>query len=139
MGMIQLDLNPSHKKLRQFGLVALIMLTIIALLLGWRFNLPKGVVIGLCAAGAVLFIISRISTRLIWPVYAGLMVVSFPIGWVISHLVMGLFFFGVITPVGLVFRLLGRDALHRKWDPNADSYWVKYPRPDSVKRYFRQF
>jgi len=119
MGMIQLDLNPSHKKMRQFGLIALIMLTIIALLLGWRFDLHKSVVIGLCAAGAVLFIISRISTRLIWPVYAGLMVISFPIGWVISHLVMALFFFGIITPVGLVFRLLGRDALHRKWDRGA--------------------
>ena len=139
MGMIQLDLNPSHKTLRQFGLISLIMLTIIGLLLGWRFGLPKGIVIGLCAAGAGLFILSQISVRLIRPVYVGLMIVSFPIGWVISHLVMIIFFFGIITPVGLVFRLLGRDALHRKWDLQAKSYWVKYPRPDSVQRYFRQF
>ena len=139
MGMIQLDLNPSHKTLRQFGLICLIMLNVIGLLLGWRFDLPKIAVIGLCLGGIVLFVLSRISAKFLKPVYVGLMVISFPIGWVISHLVMVLFFFGVITPVGLVFRLLGRDALHRKWDRQAESYWVKYPRPDSVKRYFRQF
>ena len=137
--MIQLDLNPSHKTLRQFGLICLIMLNVIGLLLGWRFDLPKIAVIGLCLGGIVLFVLSRISAKFLKPVYVGLMVISFPIGWVISHLVMVLFFFGVITPVGLVFRLLGRDALHRKWDRQAESYWVKYPRPDSVKRYFRQF
>ena len=139
MGMIQIDLNPSAKKLRQFGLVALIMLVVVGLLLGWRFGIHKGIVGGICAIGIILFIMSRISPTLIRPVYAGLMIISFPFGWVISHFVMVLFYFGIITPVALVFRLFGRDVLHRRWDRQADSYWVSYPRPDSVKRYFKQF
>jgi hypothetical protein len=137
--MIQLDLRPASKTLRQFGLICLIMLTGIGLLLKWRFALSTAAVIGLSAAGLVLFVLGLISPKLIWPFYAGLILAGFPIGWAVSHLVMILFFFGVITPVALVFRLLGRDALHRQWDRQARSYWVPCSRPDSVKRYFRQF
>lgn len=139
MGMIQLDLKPTPRALRQFGLICLMMLTGIGLLLAWRFGVPRAVVIGLSAAGLVLFVLGLISPKLIWPFYAGLMIVSYPIGWVISHLVMILFFFGIITPVAMVFRLLGRDALHCRPDKDAKSYWVPCDRPDSVKRYFRQF
>lgn len=139
MAMMELDLNPPEKKLRQFGLIALIMLIVIGVLLGWRFGLHQGIVAGICGVGVVLFILSRVSPTLIQPVYAGLMIVSFPIGWLISHLVMVLFYFGIITPVALLFRLFGRDVLQRRRDRQAESYWVDYPRPDSIKRYFKQF
>jgi len=34
-------------------------------------------------------------------------------------------FFGVFTPTGMVMRIIGRDAMARKLDPAAKSYWVK--------------
>lgn len=139
MGLIQLDLRPSPRTLRQFGLICLIMLSIIGLLLVRRFGAPISAGIALAAIGLILFLVGQICPKAIWPFYAGLMLAGFPIGWAISHLVMILFFFGVITPVGLVFRLLGRDALHRRPDKDAPSYWTACRRPDSVKRYFRQF
>jgi hypothetical protein len=45
----------------------------------------------------------------------------------------------VITPVGLIFRLLGKDPLTRRFDPRASTYWVKHEEPGNVERYFRQF
>lgn len=46
---------------------------------------------------------------------------------VVSPIAIGLIFFFVITPYALVMRLAGRDALLRRLDPSAASYWV--PRP----------
>ena len=48
-------------------------------------------------------------------------------------------FFFMLTPVGLFFRLTGKDPLHRRFDPEASSYWTD-PRPRRGKEsYFRQF
>jgi len=73
------------------------------------------------------------------PVYVALMFVTFPIGWLVSHLALGILYYGVITPVGLVFRLLGRDPMTRRLDPKADTYWEPHRPDQGLARYLRQF
>ena len=54
-------------------------------------------------------------------------------------MIMGFLFFGLITPLGLVFRLIGKDPLNRRFDRAAATYWSD-PRPRRGKEsYFRQF
>ena len=65
--------------------------------------------------------------------------VALPIGFVVSHVVMAALFFGLFMPIGLLFRLLGRDSLHRKSDPDASTYWIRRKAVADVRRYFRQF
>ena len=73
------------------------------------------------------------------PIYVGLTVLAYPIGFVLSYLIMGFLFFVMITPLGLFFRLVGRDPLERAFDPEATTYWAD-PRPRRAKgSYFRQF
>jgi hypothetical protein len=48
---------------------------------------------------------------------------------VANPLMLGLIFFGVFTPTGIVMRLAGRDVLARQWDPTRKSYWVKREPP----------
>jgi hypothetical protein len=67
------------------------------------------------------------------------MAVGFPIGWTMSHLLLAVTYFGVLTPVALFFRLVGRDALCRRFDRAASSYWTARPLPPDVDRYFKQF
>jgi hypothetical protein len=60
---------------------------------------------------------------------------------VVNPVVLGIMFFGVITPWGVIMRFLGkRDAMRRKYDANASSYWIARdppgPAPDS---FFNQF
>ena len=43
---------------------------------------------------------------------------------IISRVVLGIVFYLIVTPFGLVFRLRGLDPLKRKWDPAAASYRV---------------
>ena len=49
-------------------------------------------------------------------------------------------FFLTVVPTGLIMRLLGKDLLHLKFDPKADSYWIKRdppgPEPDGLKNQF---
>ncbi len=137
--MLHLDLNPTPAKLRQFGWIAPVMLVVIGGVLMWRFNLSPAWPIALGGFGLALFLLSRISPALIRPVYIGLVLMGFPIGWVVSHLVMMIFFFGVVTPIALIFRLAGRDLMHRRLDPTAKSYWTEHLGSDTVERYFRQF
>ncbi len=44
---------------------------------------------------------------------------------VVNPLVMGFLFFLTVTPIALVFRLIGKDPLNRKPDPNCASYWIE--------------
>ena len=64
-------------------------------------------------------------------------VVTFPIGWVLSHLLLGAVFYCLFTPLGLIFRLIGRDALGLRRSV-AVSYWRPKPAANDLRGYFRQ-
>ena len=59
---------------------------------------------------------------------------------VINPLVMGLLFYVAVTPTGLIMRLLGKDLLGRRFDPEAETYWISReppgPEPGSMKNQF---
>ena len=73
------------------------------------------------------------------PVYLLWMGASFPIGWTVSHILLGVTYFGLFTLVAVIFRLIGRDALARRFDRGAATYWVRRSAPADVARYFKQF
>jgi hypothetical protein len=73
------------------------------------------------------------------PIYVSWMVLAFPIGWAVSQAVTALLFYGLFTPIGLVFRLIGRDPLHRSRRPGVETYWSPKPTPSDPRRYFQQF
>jgi len=139
MGLVSLNLKASEKQLRDFGDIALCMCNFIGLMMIWLKGLSMKAFIGFCITGMVIYLLSRISTRLVRPVYMAMTVVTFPIGWLVSHVVMALFYYVIISGVGLVFKLLKRDPLHRSCNPKADSYWLPYQHKSSTKDYFHQF
>ncbi len=59
---------------------------------------------------------------------------------VVSPIVLGVMFYLVITPTGLLMRLFGKDPLRLKFDGTAKSYWIPReppgPKPDSIKDQF---
>jgi multisubunit Na+/H+ antiporter MnhG subunit len=73
------------------------------------------------------------------PLYVGLTAISLPIGFVVSHLLMAIVFYGLLTPIALFFRMIGRDALQRRLEPSAKSYWQQRRIVDDRGRYFKQF
>ena len=139
--MLKIDFNPPQSQLRQFGWISLIGFPLVGMMLTqWVGSAPilvlwiaigLGVAMGLCAAANL--------TAVIKPVYVGMMVIALPIGFVVSYLLLGLVYYGLFTPVALFFKLTGRDTLHRKPDPTAESYWVHRDTPRSPASYLRLY
>jgi hypothetical protein len=139
MSLIDINWDPKHKELRNFAIIALIASLIIALLL----YIIKGVgiqwVIIIITAGFTIFISSFVSLKLTRIIYLGLILVTFPIGWAISMISLTAFYFLLLTPLGLIFRLLGRNPLSRRFDPAAKSYWLTRRQTENLDRYFHQY
>jgi hypothetical protein len=72
------------------------------------------------------------------PLFVFLITITQPLGWVVSHVLLAVLYYGVVTPLGLVFRLAGRDILCRRQAAGQDSYWTPKPIPTDVRSYFRQ-
>ena len=139
MSLIEIDWNPKSKQLQNFGKIALAASVIISLLL----YLLKGVAIQWCliifAVGCIIFIISMISLKLTKMIYLGMILLTMPIGWVVSFILMAAFYYLLLAPLGLFFRLIGRDPLYRRFDPTAKSYWMSRQPPKGPEQYFHQF
>ena len=86
--------------------------------------------IGLAIAGLALTIglAGLARPQCVRLIYVGWMILAFPIGWTVSQIILAAIFLGLFTPISLVFRLLGRDALHRVRQSGLDSYWLPKPR-----------
>ncbi len=145
--MIEINLRPDAKTLRHFGLIAIIGFGAVAAFAHYEiliFAMGLGVArpwvvnsFGGLALYSGLFALIYPKANL--PVYVGLTVVTYPIGFVLSYVILGALFFGLITPTGLVMRLLRRDPLERTFDPNASTYWKDCRPPRDKSSYFRQF
>lgn len=71
--------------------------------------------------------------------YVALMLVTFPIGWVVSTVVLATLFFGVLTPIGFLLRLRRHDAMQQTDASRADSYWHRRDGAPRAASYFRQY
>ena len=123
-------------------LVALVVLVPFVALVAFGIlgmTLGSSVAYGLWALGVLSALLSVLWPSGNRPLFVVLSLVAFPIGWALSHVVLALFFYGVLTPVGLLFRLLGRDPLDRAFDPERKSYWVDLAEVTDKRDYFRQF
>ena len=137
MAMVEINWNPSRKELRQFGVLCLAFFGGLAAYKGYKGGVTTGVEVlaGLAAVGGILGVAAP---QLLKWVYVGWMVAVFPIGWTISHLLLGFIFFVVLTPIGFLMRMLGHDSMNRAVDRSAKTYWTTHEQAP-VARYFRQF
>jgi hypothetical protein len=74
----------------------------------------------------------------IGPVFAILMTLTRPIGAVVTRIIVGIMFYGLFTPLALLFRLIGRDVLAVKRREGPGSYWTRRQTVADPRRYFRQ-
>jgi hypothetical protein len=128
---------PAPKVLRQFAGLLLVLLVSLA---AWRVYTGRA-----DAWAATLALVGVVAggVGLAWPaamrpIFTGWMIAAFPIGWTVSRVVLGIVFFLVITPIGWVFRLRGRDLLALR-RPSKPTYWQPKRPTAGHASYFRQF
>lgn len=120
----------TKKTLRQFGLMVGGIFLFIGL---WPFVWRQEAVrIWVVVPGALLAAAGLIIPALLKHVYQGWMWVGHVMGWVNTRIILGILFYGVVTPMGLAMKLTGRDPMRRAFEPDAQTYRVMCrPRPVS--------
>ena len=53
--------------------------------------------------------------------------------------ILGLIYYLVLTPIGLLMRVFGKDPMRRRLDRTAESYWIERDEAAASERYFKQF
>src|SRR5438270_6065136 len=123
---------PPVKTLRQFALLWLLFFGSLACWQGLvQENGPWA--LGFAIAALTLGLLGLVWPQAVRPVFVGWMVLAFPVGWCVSRVILACLFFGVFTPVALLFKLLGRDALRLRPAPATASYWTAKPQTTAVR------
>lgn len=142
--MVKLDLNPSKDKLRQFGMAGGLFAGALALLVYYSIG-HFGAIYGIqgiqitLTVSIIVTLMSILTPEALKPLYILLTLLAWPIGYAVSHVVLLLIYYVVLTPIALIFKLIGRDALKRKLEPDAETYWEPCETDIPAERYFRQF
>jgi len=136
--LISLIFNGADRRLQLPGILLPLLLGSVGAARGSgiALNLVLGVVGGCGLLGALaIWLAPGLGRRL----YVGWMLAAAPVGWTISHMVLGAVFYLVLFPIGWIMRLVGRDPMQRRFDREARSYWIERDGRREPARYFRQF
>jgi hypothetical protein len=93
------------------------------------------------ASAAVFFVLTGLAAQpVLKPLYIAWMAFAFILGWINTRLLLGVFFYLMVTPIGLLLRLTGKDLLDKKIDRPAKTYWKKREKKEfEPSRYERLF
>ena len=141
--MIKLDLKPAPHIIKQFAWFAVIGMGLLAyaalkLSVGFVWDHPVFLVcIGIGALQLLLFqvglpVLSR-------GLFVVLSVAFVPIGFVLSHVLLAGVYYLVLTPIALVFRVMGRDVIGKKLDKDAKTYWHERSGDRPAASYFKLY
>ncbi|MCP3959954.1 MAG: hypothetical protein GY719_19080 [bacterium] len=137
----ELPADPSD--LRKFswtvGIAFVLLWAVLAYVFPWVFGAKVRDLPLLWQIGVVLAVVGTLLPIVVKPIYYAWMTMAVALGFVMTRVLLTIFFFLVLTPVGLVFRLIGRDALHRKLDRDAPSYWIEKEYPIKDRSRYEKF
>lgn len=132
------QLQTGKRELRNFGL--LVGGVLFALALWWWWRGRWGYVFFL-APSLALMVAGAAWPRSLRYLYIGWMTLGIVMGVVVSTILLTLLFYFLVTPMGLIARLMRKDFLHRRLEPDAKTYWMKRKPLSSkpIERYEQQF
>jgi hypothetical protein len=120
----------TRKELRQFGLLVGAVFTVIGL---WPLVF-RGEPLRLWALGlgGLLIACGGMLPHVLRPIHTGWMWGGHIMGWINTRILLGIVFYVLVTPIGLVFRLMGKDTMRQGFAESSTTYRViRSPRPPS--------
>ncbi len=132
----RINWRPSNRDLRLFGIILWAGSAIIGLISFLKGHLAFAH--WLWSGASLIALIALIYPPGAKPFYWIWMAMGVGIGFITSRILLTLFFFGVITPIALLFKVLKRDALQLKKPHDIQTYWHDHPEipKDSYRRLF---
>lgn len=137
MALLNVNWDPGDRELRQFSLLWIAFFGLIGAYCLWGAETWETTLV--LWAVAAIGLLGVLVPSLMDPIYTLWMLIAFPIGWVISHVLLLTVFYLVLTPIGLVMRLFGYDPMKLQFDRAAKSYWVPHDPEADRERYFKQY
>lgn len=138
--MLDVNWNPSRRDLRQFGLI---WLPLFAAVFGYAVHRSTGawtVSLGVWSVAALVALVAVVAPQRLKPFVVAWMAAAYPIGWTVSHLVLGITYFVLFTIFGSMLRLVGYDPLQRRTRRGASpTYWQPRAERRAAASYFKQF
>jgi hypothetical protein len=131
---------PTQKDLRQFGGLFTVLAAALTAYFAWRS--PEVLRVPAAIAATLLFL-TLVVPRALTPAWWPWMVLVRVLGFVNSHLLLGLVFFVLFTPLGLILRVLGRDPLERDFTGarriarEGGSLWQPRDKPQLANDHYR--
>jgi hypothetical protein len=122
---------------RSFGLVLAGFLALVGALGLWRGSERWPLWLGLAG---LAFLLALAAPWLLAPANRVWTKFGLLLHAVVSPVILGILFYLCIAPIGFLMRLSGKDPLRLRYEPGADSYWIKRvppsPQPDSFTNQF---
>jgi hypothetical protein len=138
MSLIRINHNPSRRQLVVFGLCWLLCFGCLGIVFLRRGDSGTMAAI-ICTVAFIIPVVGSAVPKFMRLLYIGMAYLAFPIGFLISYLILGAVYYLVLTPTGLLMRLFGYDPLKRRFESNVESYWVPRKTPTDLKSYFHQY
>ena len=107
---------------RNFGLVFFVVFLIVAL---WPLKHDEDIRLWSLVLSIVFFILAILNSRLLTPLNKLWFKFGIFLGVIVSPIIMGVVYFLVVTPTGMLMRFLGKDLLNTHKINNASTYWIK--------------
>jgi hypothetical protein len=118
-------LDISKKSLRNFGLLVGGIFFLLGLWIYYRSQSPLGIVFFVIGTLLLLFgLVSPNSLSQVFKIWMGL---AFALGWLMSRVLLTILFYFVITPIGFVAKVVGKDFLDINYKMKRESYWIIRP------------
>lgn len=131
------EIRATDREVRKFGVTFAVLGVVAAAYALYR---GSGIWIWLVSGGGILLILGIIARPLLRPLYIGWMTFAHVLAWINTRLILGVFFFLALTPIGLILRITGKDLLQQKIDKSAKSYWIRREKVQTEpSRYRRMF
>ena len=138
MPLLDKNRQPTLGELRMFGLILATFFSLVGGLVLWKTgSWTTAAVIWISALLLCVFYYGVPTSQ--WLVFRVWIATLYPIGWIISHALLAIVYYLVITPIGLGMRLFGRDPLQRELHRSAKTYWTPRSTIKDTARYFQQF
>jgi hypothetical protein len=138
MAVIEINRDPTPKDYQVFALALALFFLALQLVVGIGLG-STAAAWAIAGAGFALLALLALVPAARRPLYLGWIYAFYPLGWVVSHVVLAVVYYGVFTPIGLVSRLAGRDPLALRRVPGETSAWVDREPEVDAGRWFRQF
>ena len=112
---------------RSFGIVFFVVFLLIAL---YPFTFGGEIRLWSLIISLIFLILGLFNSTILSPLNKIWFKFGLFLGKIVSPLIMGIIFFLVVTPIGFIMRLLGKDVLNLKYNKNK-SYWIEKNGPKS--------